>query len=101
MGSKIIPLLNYLEYNKQEAIAELEQKLNWQHSGGKHFESFFTRLYQTYILPVKFKVDKRKAHLSNLIQSGQMSREKAIAELAKDIIEPAARRSHPQGLVRN
>ncbi|MEI2709148.1 MAG: hypothetical protein V9E96_09070 [Chitinophagaceae bacterium] len=32
----------------------------------KHYESVFTRFYQGYILPVKFSIDKRKAHLSNL-----------------------------------
>jgi len=90
IGIKMRPLLNYVEYNKENAIKELQQKLDWKHPGGKHFESLFTRLYQTYILPVKFGVDKRKAHLSNLIQSGQMSREEAIRELAKEIISPEA-----------
>ena len=82
VGIKIVPMLNYVAYDKQKAIAKLAQELNWQHPGGKHFESLFTRLYQTYILPQKFKVDKRKAHLSNLIQSGQMMRREAILELS-------------------
>ena len=92
IGIKIRPLLNYVEYNKESAIKDLQQNLDWKHPGGKHFESLFTRLYQTYILPVKFGVDKRKAHLSNLIQSGQMTREEALAELAKEVISPEALR---------
>ncbi|MCW3125562.1 MAG: biosynthesis protein WbpG [Bacteroidetes bacterium] len=93
LGIKIIPLLNYVEYNKQGAIDLLEQKLEWKHPGGKHFESLFTRLYQTYILPVKFGVDKRKAHLSTLIQSGQISRKDALDELSKPIISSDALRA--------
>jgi N-acetyl sugar amidotransferase len=90
LGIKIVPLLNYVKYNKEEAIRELQEKLDWKHPGGKHFESIFTRLYQTFILPEKFGVDKRKAHLSNLIQSGQMQREEALKELSKEIISPEA-----------
>jgi hypothetical protein len=36
-------------------------------------------------LPEKFGVDKRKAHLSNLIFSGQMSKDEAITELKSPI----------------
>lgn len=90
LGIRIIPLLNMVPYNKEAAIQVLQQELNWQHPGGKHFESLFTRLYQTYILPVKFRVDKRKAHLSNLIQSGQLSRGEALSALAAEIISPEA-----------
>lgn len=54
LGIKIVPLLNYVKYDKEGAIKELQEKLDWKHPGGKHFESLFTRLYQTYILPVKF-----------------------------------------------
>lgn len=32
-------------------------------------------------MPVKFGIDKRKAHLSNLIFSGQISKEEALEEL--------------------
>ncbi|MCX8486477.1 MAG: hypothetical protein ORN53_04745, partial [Crocinitomicaceae bacterium] len=44
-----------------------------------------TRFYQGYILPTKFKVDKRKAHLSNLIFSGQLNKEDALKELEAEI----------------
>jgi len=36
-------------------------------------------------LPEKFHVDKRKAHLSNLIFSGQLTKEQAIEEIKKPI----------------
>lgn len=82
---KIISILNYMEYNKTEAMALLKDKLDWKYYGGKHYESIYTRFYQGYILPVKFKIDKRKAHLSTLIFSGQITREEALKELEKPI----------------
>jgi N-acetyl sugar amidotransferase len=86
--SKIIEpvyILNYLQYNKQQAMETLEKELGWQYYGGKHYESVFTKFYQAYVLPTKFKIDKRRAHLSNLICSNQLTREEALVELAKDI----------------
>jgi len=79
------PLLNFVVYNKKDAKETIINKLNWRDYGGKHYESVFTRFYQGYILPTKFKVDKRKAHLSNLIFSGQISKEEALAELQEPI----------------
>jgi len=78
-------LLNYMDYNKAQAKKTIQEQLNWRDYGGKHYESVFTRFYQGYILPVKFKIDKRKAHLSNLIFSGQLTKAEAIAELEKPI----------------
>jgi hypothetical protein len=49
---------------------------------GKHYESVYTRFFQGYILPTKFKIDKRVGHLSDLIRSGQLSRENALKELS-------------------
>ena len=80
-----IPLLNVLAYNKAAAKKEIVTELNWTDYGGKHYESVFTRFYQGYILPNKFKVDKRKAHLSNLIYSGQLTKAEALLELAQPI----------------
>lgn len=80
-----ILVLNYLNYNKQEAQAIISEKLNWRDYGEKHHESIFTKFYQSYILPVKFKVDKRKAHLSTLICSGQINRAEALDSLKKTI----------------
>ncbi len=80
-----ISLLNYLDYNKKKTKEIISKELGWLDYGGKHYESVFTRFYQGYILPVKFKVDKRKAHLSNLIFSGQITKTEALEELRKPI----------------
>jgi N-acetyl sugar amidotransferase len=74
-------LLQSFNYNKIEAKKFLIEKFDWKDYGGKHYESVFTRFYQGYILPQKFNIDKRKAHLSTLINSGQMLRSDAVEEL--------------------
>jgi N-acetyl sugar amidotransferase len=79
--AKSIPILNYLNYNKDDAMRIMQLEMNWKYYGGKHYESIFTRFYQGYILPEKFKVDKRKAHYSTLINSGQMIRDDALLSL--------------------
>jgi N-acetyl sugar amidotransferase len=78
---KWVNILNYLEYNKVDAKNVIQEKLNWRDYGGKHHESLYTKFYQTFILPNKFGIDKRKAHLSSLICSNQMTREEALLEL--------------------
>ncbi|MGE0637171.1 MAG: N-acetyl sugar amidotransferase [Bacteroidia bacterium] len=79
---RTIPLLDYIDYNKNKAKETIINELEWRDYGGKHYESVFTRFYQSYILPVKFHADKRKSHYSTLICSGQLTREEAL-ELMK------------------
>lgn len=83
------PLLNYTLYDKKLAKEKIVSELNWRDYGGKHYESVFTRFYQGYILPRKFMVDKRKAHLSNLIFSGQLTKDDALKELSQPIYPKA------------
>lgn len=75
---KYVSILNYIDFNKDEAQKFLAEKLDWRDYGGKHHESVYTRIVQTYVLPKKFNIDKRRAHLSNLIISGQITREAAL-----------------------
>lgn len=77
------PILNYIDYNKTQAISVLSNEMGWKYYGGKHYESIYTRFYQGYILPRKFGYDKRRSHFSSLICSGEMNREQALMELQK------------------
>lgn len=79
-----IRLLDYLEYNRNEAKGFLEKEIGWRDYGGKHFESVFTRFFQGYILPKKFGIDKRRAHFSALVCSGQMTRDAALEAIRCD-----------------
>lgn len=78
---RIVPILDYVEYHKEEAMKRIEEDLGWTYYGGKHYESIYTRFYQAYILPKKFSIDKRRAHNANLVLSGQMTREQALSGL--------------------
>lgn len=84
---KIIRLLDFLPYMKDEAKEIIKNELNWRDYGGKHHESKFTKFFQAYWLPAKFGFDKRKAHLSSLIVSGQITREEALNELKKPLYD--------------
>ncbi len=75
-------ILNYIDYDKEAAKSFLINELGWRDYGGKHHESLYTRIFQSYILPVKFGYDKRRAHYSSLILAGQMNRNEAF-ELLK------------------
>lgn len=70
--------LNCIEYNPEKALEELKQEVGFEYYGSKHNESVFTRLLQTYIQPEKFGFEKRRAHLSSMIISGNMTREEAL-----------------------
>lgn len=80
-----LPLLNYLDYERERAKEELREAVGWRDYGGKHHESLFTRFYQAHLLPTKFGIDKRRPHLSSLICSGQMTRDDALAELEEPV----------------
>lgn len=82
---KLVSILNYIDYRKSEAMEILQNELGWVYYGGKHYESIYTRFFQAYILPRKFNIDKRKAHLSSLINSKQITREKALQEMKLEI----------------
>ena len=86
---KRVEILNYVGYNKTEALGVLQNELGWRYYGGKHYESIYTRFYQGYILPQKFGFDKRRSHLSSLICSGEITREKALEELQIPTYSPS------------
>jgi len=78
---QVVSVLNYVDYNKEQAMRLLQEELGWIYYGGKHYESVYTRFYQGYVLPKKFNIDKRKGHLSDLIRSGQISRDEALQKM--------------------
>ena len=55
-GIKSLRLLNYIDYNKADAMEVLTQKLGWRYYGGKHFESRYTKFFQSYYLPGAIRV---------------------------------------------
>lgn len=80
---KVVYFLDYINFSKESAMSFIQDELDWQAYGGKHYESIYTRFTQAYIQPKKFGIDKRKAHFSNLICMGEMNRDDALAELSR------------------
>lgn len=87
-GMRTVRPLNYVPYNQEAAIDEMERLVGWRSYGRKHGESIFTKLFQNYYLPVKFDYDKRKPHLSSLIVTGQLTREEALRKLEEPLYDP-------------
>ncbi len=87
-----VDVLNYFPYVKAEAMTLIEREFDWKYYGGKHYESVFTRFFQTYYLPVKFGYDKRRAHLSSLVVSGQMTRAEALEKMKENLYSPESLR---------
>lgn len=82
-GMQVIKPLNLVPYVKKDAEDLLFQKYGWEKFKHKHHESRFTRFYEDFWLPRKFGFEKRRAHFSSLILTGQMSREEALLRIAK------------------
>ncbi|MCX4028819.1 N-acetyl sugar amidotransferase [Endozoicomonas sp. SM1973] len=80
-GIKVYRPLDYFPYNKETATQFLVENFGYQRYAQKHFESRFTRFYESYWLPEKFGYDTRKVQYSSLILTGQMTREDALAKL--------------------
>jgi len=82
-GVKMVKFLNSVPYVKTEAEAIMGAKLGWKPFQHKHHESRFTRFYESYWLPRKFNYEKRRAHFSSLILTGQMTREAALDRISR------------------
>lgn len=82
-GIRVLRPLNYVPYIKEDAMTFLVERFGWQRYAHKHYESRFTRFYEGYWLPTKFGYDKRRAHFSSLILTKQLTRDEALARIAK------------------
>ena len=89
-GIRPVYVLNFVPYSKTEAMRKLQEELGWEYYGGKHYESKITGFVQSYILPVKFHIDYRRATLSSQICAGEISRQEAL-EILKSPPFDAAR----------
>ncbi len=85
---KVINLLDFYEYRREESIKLLEREYGYRNYGSKHEESLFTKWFQNWYLPRKFGLDKRRPHYSSMILSGQMTREEALKKLNEPLYYP-------------
>lgn len=77
-GIKIVTPLYYVSYVRHEVDDFLKNNFGWQDTGAHYFDDLYQSLI-TYVLRVKFNIDRRLYSYSALVRSGQMAREKAIA----------------------
>ena len=87
-GIKLIRPLDFFPYDKDLAMQELVDKFGYQKYPQKHFESRFTRFYESFWLPKKFGFDTRKVQYSSLILTNQMTREDALEKLKYPAYDP-------------
>lgn len=78
---KEVRLMEYIDYVKKEVDSVLEKELSWKYYGGHHHENNFTKFFQSYYLPQRFGIDKRKTELSAMVRSCQIARENALKEI--------------------
>ena len=87
-GIKLIRPLDFFPYDKDLAMQELVDKFGYQKYPQKHFESRFTRFYESFWLTKKFGFDTRKVQYSSLILTNQMTREDALEKLKHPAYDP-------------
>ena len=83
LGVKTIKPLNLVPITRQEMIDTLAKEYGYQPYGQKHFEDLITKFLEGYWSPTKFGHDIRRAQLSSLVVTGQMTRDEALAILEK------------------
>jgi len=87
LGMEVFRPLNLLPYKKEAAENLLEEKFGWEKFQHKHHESRFTRFFEDFWMPRKFGYEKRRAHFSSLILTGQMTRDEALERISKPELE--------------
>ena len=83
LGMQVFKPLNFMPFVKKDAEKFLFDNYGWESFQHKHHESRFTRFYEDFWLPKKFGYQKRKAHFSSLILTGQMTREEALERVSR------------------
>ncbi len=82
-GIRFVYVLEHVDYKTDDVKKLLRDEVGWERPGGKHHESTITRFVQSYVLPVKFNIDYRRATFSSQICAGELTRERALQELKR------------------
>ena len=78
LGVKTLKPLNLVEFTKKEMVDTLVKEYGYEPYGQKHFEDLLTKFLEGYWMPKRFGHDIRRAQLSSLVVTGQMTREEAL-----------------------
>lgn len=85
---QVLRPLNLTSYVKEDAKQLLADRFGWRPYPQKHFESRFTKFYESYWLPKRFGFDVRRVQFSSLIVTEQMTRADAMRELEQPPYDP-------------
>lgn len=77
-GIKTVKPLNYVEFTRESMIKVLRDEYGYVPYGQKHFEDLITKFLEGWWQPTRFGHDIRRAQLSSLVITGQMSRDEAL-----------------------
>lgn len=100
-GIKTVKPLNLIEFTKSSMIETLEKEYGYVPYGQKHFEDLITKFLEGWWQPTRFGHDIRRAQLSSLVVTGQMTRDEALKileqppltdEEAKELFSEVAKR---------
>ncbi|SCY76796.1 N-acetyl sugar amidotransferase, partial [Butyrivibrio sp. INlla14] len=89
LGVKTLKPLNLVPITRQQMIDTLASEYDYQPYGQKHFEDLITKFLEGYWSPNKFGHDIRRAQLSSLVVTGQMTRDEALRILEQPPITEA------------
>lgn len=65
-------------FNRVEIEDQMKLECGWESYGAKHCENVYTEFVGAHLLPLKFKIDKRRVYLSARIRSGDLKKETAL-----------------------
>ena len=77
-GIKTVKPLNYVEFTRESMIDLLREEYGYVPYGQKHFEDLITKFLEGWWQPTRFGHDIRRAQLSSLVVTGQMTRDEAL-----------------------
>ncbi len=77
-GVKTLKPLNLVPFTKEQMIQTLVEEYGYIPYGQKHFEDLITKFLEGYWVPTRFGHDIRRAQLSSLVITGQMTRDEAL-----------------------
>lgn len=78
LGVKTIKPLNLVPFTKAGMLQTLVDEYGYVPYGQKHFEDLITKFLEGWWMPTRFGHDIRRAQLSSLVVTGQMTRDDAL-----------------------
>lgn len=83
LGAKTVKPLNLVPVTRQQMIDTLVNEYGYEPYRQKHFEDLLTKFLEGWWIPKRFGHDIRRAQLSSLVVTEQMTREEALKILEK------------------